>query len=128
MKLALQNAFADQDWNALSKTAHALIELNPSNSRAYYFLGKALYKTQKYEQAIEPLRTAIDDGIYKDYAYFYLASCFASRKENELAYQYLEEAVNLGFIGGDELVKDDNLTIFSSKEAYKKLARYSHEH
>ncbi len=127
-KKSLSSAFYNSNWDLVINSANELIEINPSNSRAHYFLGKALVNKNLYDQAIKHLEIAIQDGIYIDHAYFYLASCMASKKENEIAYNYLTKAVNLGFIDGDVLLKDENLNIFSERTSYKKLARWGHHH
>ncbi|MEP1035543.1 serine hydrolase [Ekhidna sp.] len=126
IKRQIGMAFSEGNWQTLLQKSSELIGLNPSNSRAHYLKGKALYMLSEYKEAVSYLNVAIKDNIYKDYALFYQASCMANLGEDEKAIEYLSQAVNLGFNDGDALMRDSNLSRFSHEPSFKKLAEYAH--
>lgn len=119
-------AFYENDHEKMIEVCEKMISINPSNSRAHYFLGRSYYETSQFEKIEQPMLEALSGKTLIDYAHFYLASFYAFQNQEEKAYWHLTQAVNLGFIDGDRLLDDQNLSIFEGTESYKKLARWGH--
>ena len=128
LKTTMRDAFNKNDHETLISTSTRLIELNSSNSRAQYFLGRAYYDLGQFEKVEKPMLEALSGKTLVDYAHFYLAGFYAKKGENKTAYWHLTQAVNGGFIDGDRLLNDKNLAIFKGTESYRKLAKWGHDH
>ncbi len=83
-----------RDWDAAIKQYRQLVELNPTSGMYQYRLGDSLLNAKQYEQAIEPLRQAIELGafqhgpvkwVHRGEAAYLLAAAYAGRGDKEKA-------------------------------------------
>jgi tetratricopeptide (TPR) repeat protein len=73
------------------------VERNPNNTAALAHLGMALYRRQRYEDAVEPLEKAISQGAENE-AYYYtlgLSYVYGEPRQCDKAIPWLEKALEI---------------------------------
>jgi tetratricopeptide (TPR) repeat protein len=84
--------------NAASEASESLsqaIALNPKSFDAHFYLGRVLYATKDYANAVKELRAAVDLNPRHAEARFFLGTALESAGESEAAMTEYQELVNL---------------------------------
>lgn len=72
-------------------------ETNPSNFRAFYYIGIVLSVTGREAEAVENFSTSLDISLYQPYVFFRRAQSYYHLGQYTEALRDLDKAVSLGF-------------------------------
>ncbi len=112
--------FQSQKWPEAVTAYTALTKAEPENGQAWVRLGSSLISLDKYQEAVEPLRKAVE--ILKGpQAMYLLGSAYAKLNEKDKAFENLTAASNAGFGQLARLENDPNLAALRSDPRYSKL-------
>lgn len=118
--VAAARLFQDQKW-AEAVTAYTnLTKTEPANGMAWYRLGSSLSNLNKYEEAVEPLKKAVEI-LRGPQAMYSLGAAYARLKDKDRAFEVLTQASTAGFAGLARLENDPNLANLRDDPRYTKL-------
>lgn len=114
-------AYTAKDWAKAVELYTAITSDQPKNGRAWYRLGASLHGTGANEKAIVAFQKAIDAGAPPFFAEYGMALAYASMKNSEKAFEYLEKSVKNGFSQLDQIRTDEELASLRSDLRFTKV-------
>lgn len=92
------------------------------NAKTYYELGNALMDVKQYEESIYSYRMSQNMEYEPSYNVEYNIACaYAMMGEEESAFEYLEYALESGYLNKDNLLNDEDLASIRDKTQFKSL-------
>jgi tetratricopeptide (TPR) repeat protein len=114
-------AFQAKNWPKAVELYSAITTEQPKNGRAWYRLGTSLHGTGANEKAIGAFQMAIDAGAPPFFAEYGMALAYASMKNSDKAFEYLEKAAANGYSQLDLLNSDAELASLRSDARFAKV-------
>lgn len=112
--------YKQQKWAEAAKAYRAVTKAEPENGRAWYFLGSSLHSMGKYDQAVEAFQKNVAIAN-NPLAMFNIACGYSRLKKADMAFEWLEKALNNGAAPMINLEKDTDLENIRSDARFKKM-------
>jgi tetratricopeptide (TPR) repeat protein len=116
---------------AKDSTAGFVRASNDSKRRGggdWYSRGMDLHGDERYDEAIEAFRKAIDAGYREDAASYNIACGYALKGDRDKAFEWLRKASEAGFDVASYLERDDDLDNLKSDPRWRELKKSAREH
>lgn len=117
---AAAKLYQEQKWAEAITAYTALTKSEPENGTAWFRLGSSLTNLNKYQEAIEPLKKAVE-VLRGPQAMYLLGATYAKLNEKDKAFETLNQASTAGFSGLTRLQNDPNLASLRDDPRYSKL-------
>jgi tetratricopeptide (TPR) repeat protein len=114
-------AYQAKDWAKAAQLYGQITSRQPQNSRAWYRLAVSLHGTENEDNAITAYQKSVQAGIPTGIGEYGIALCYASKKDAEKAFQYLQKATQDGFSEPDRLAGDQELAALRSDGRFAKV-------
>ena len=114
-------AYQAKNWTKAVELYSAITAEHAENGRAWYRLGTSLHGTGANEKAIAAFQKAIEAGAPPFFAEYGIALAYASVKNTEKSFEYLEKAAKDGFSQLDQLHSDPELAVLRSDPRFAKV-------
>jgi uncharacterized protein (TIGR03067 family) len=98
-----------QQFKEAAATFQKLVELEPDNAIAWQLLGYSLHSAGELDAAIEVHEKAATFDQTRGISLYNLGCAYTIRKEQDRAFQYLNQAVAAGFRRADQFASDSDL-------------------
>jgi beta-lactamase regulating signal transducer with metallopeptidase domain/tetratricopeptide (TPR) repeat protein len=98
------------------------------SGRDWYSRGMDLHQDDRYDEAIEAFRKAIEAGYREDAASYNIACGYALKGNRDKAFEWLRKAAEAGFEVASYLEHDDDLDNLKSDPRWKELKKAVKEH
>ncbi|MEW6738142.1 MAG: tetratricopeptide repeat protein [Acidobacteriota bacterium] len=119
---AADEFFQRKDWNKAVPAYQAITKAEPENGQAWYRLGYALHALGQYREAIEAFQHML--AIRPNPIAMYNIACsYAKLNEKDHAYQWLEKAMQNGFIQLQVLESDADLENLRSDARFSEIQK-----
>jgi beta-lactamase regulating signal transducer with metallopeptidase domain/tetratricopeptide (TPR) repeat protein len=96
---------------------------NPKGGGDWYSRGMNLHNSERYDEAIEAFRHAIDEGTRVDAATYNIACGYALKGDARQAVEWLRKSLDEGFELSSYIDKDDDLDGIRSDPGFVELRR-----
>jgi tetratricopeptide (TPR) repeat protein len=96
-------AYEVKDWAAAAALYGKISEAEPKNARALFRLGVARHGLGEQEKAIASYQESLEAGLPAPFGEFALGAAYASLKDKEKAFEFLQKAAVDGFSQPEEL-------------------------
>jgi tetratricopeptide (TPR) repeat protein len=113
-------AYDAKNWSEAAKLYGQIVQAAP-NPHAWYRLGVSLNKTGEKDEAIEAFEKGRAAGLAPQFAELGIATVFASKKDKEKTFEYLEKAAQDGLSQPDQLSADADLSALKSDPRFAKI-------
>jgi tetratricopeptide (TPR) repeat protein len=113
-------AYDAKNWSEAAKLYGQIVQAAP-NPRAWYRLGVSLNKAGEKDKAIEAFEKGRASGLAPQFAELGMATVFASKKDKEKAFEYLEKAAQDGLSQPDQLSADADLAALKSDPRFARI-------
>lgn len=90
-------AYQSKDWSKSAQLYDKITKEQPANGRAWYRLGASLHGTGADEKAIAAFQKAAEAGVPSFIVEFAIAQAYASMKNADKAFEYLDKAAQHGY-------------------------------
>lgn len=114
-------AFARQAWAEAARGYEARVAVDPADGHAWFRLGSARYQLTWHQAAIDAYTKADALGVYPMIARYNAACSAALLGETDLAFTWLDKAVDTAAFGPDKLTADDDLASLRADPRWAKL-------
>jgi beta-lactamase regulating signal transducer with metallopeptidase domain/tetratricopeptide (TPR) repeat protein len=94
----------------------------------WYSRGMDFHGDERYDEAIEAFRKAIDAGYREDAASYNIACGYALKGDRDKAFEWLKKASEAGFDVGSYLERDDDLDNLKSDPRWREIKKSLREH
>ena len=94
----------------------------------WYSRGMDLHGDERYDEAIEAFRKAIDAGYREEAASYNIACGYALKGDRDKAFEWLKKASEAGFDVASYLERDDDLDNLKSDPRWRELKKSAREH
>ena len=111
--------FTAQKWNEAAPAYEALTKTHPNNGRVWYRLGYSLHSMGKYQEAARAFQRSVEIGN-NPLVMYNLACSYARLGEEDKAFEWLNKALNLGFVA-PQLSADPDLDALHSDARFKEV-------
>jgi tetratricopeptide (TPR) repeat protein len=115
-------AYESKDWAKATELYTQIASLNPKDGRAWYRLGVSLHHTGQEEEAIAAFEQATANAAPVHLVQYQTALAYASLKNSEQTFSFLEKAVSNGFAQPELLRSDLELQPYRSDPRFLKVA------
>jgi hypothetical protein len=112
--------FQSQKWPEALIAFEALTKTEPTNGMAWYRLGASLGNLNKHQEAVAPLKKAVEI-LQGPQAMYLLGSTYARLNDKDKAFESLTQAVTAGFAALLRLENDASLASLREDPRYQKL-------
>ena len=112
--------FQKQDWANAVKAYQAITTQQPNNGRAWSQLGMSCFAAGDYQQAVTALLKAAAIG-HNPTIMYNLACVYTRLKDNDKAFEWLNQAAQRGFKQAQLLESDDDLAALRGDSRFKTL-------
>ena len=113
-------AYQAQDWGTAATLYGQITTQQPANGRAWYRLAVALDGQGQQDEAVAAFQKAIQAGVPAGIGEYGMALSYASRQDNERAFEYLNKAAQDGFSDSARLAADAELASLRSDSRFAK--------
>lgn len=96
---------------------------NPKSGGDWYSRGMELHNDERYDEAIEAFRHAIEEGTRVEAATYNIACGYARKGDADRAIEWLKKSVEEGFELSSYIDKDDDLDAIRSDPRFAELRR-----
>ncbi|MGB8474110.1 MAG: tetratricopeptide repeat protein [Candidatus Acidiferrum sp.] len=114
-------AYDSKDWQTAARLYRQISETEPKNPRTWFRLATALHEIGEQTEAISAYQKALDAGLPAALGEYQLALVYASMKEDEKSFEFLEKAAAHGFNQPEPLSSDSELAGLRSDARFSKL-------
>lgn len=115
------SAYQSNNWRKAARLYQQIADTDPKNSRAWYRLATSLHEMGEQEKAIVACRKSMEAGLPPAIGEYQLALVYASLKENEKSFEFLENAAKHGFNQPETLLSDSELAGLRDDARFSKL-------
>ena len=124
--LATEAAKADEtyqakNWPEAARQYEAIAAVQPKNARAWYRLGISLHGLGKQDEAIEAYQKCIQAAGPAGAAEYAIGVAYASKRDSENGFKYLQKADDDGFNDAGRLNGDEELSSLRSDARFAKI-------
>lgn len=107
-------------WNEAEKAFAKIVKAEPKNARAWFLLGTAKHSQKKWIGAIEAFKKNVE--IAKTpFGMYNVAVGYSMLDKKDLAFEWLEKALNSGAAYGSNISADDDFTNIKSDARFKEM-------
>ena len=100
-----------------------VVTLNPRFGHAWNSLGLAYFQSKDYRKAITAYGMGLESGYgYPFQAAFNVACCYARLGEKDLALEWLQKSLDLGFRSLQQIQDDENFRSLRGDPRFRKMA------
>ena len=114
---AADTLFQAQKWDEAVKAYGAITKLQPANNRAWYRLAYSLHAAGKYNEAIDAYQKIAANN--NPTVLYNLACAYARLNNKDKAFEWLNKAVNAGFLQTAQLNSDPDLASLREDGRFK---------
>jgi hypothetical protein len=114
---AADTLFQAQKWDEAAKAYDAITKTQPANNRAWYRLAYALHAAGKYNQAVDAYQKIAANN--NPTVLYNLACAYARLNNKDKAFEWLNRAVNAGFLQAAQLNSDADLASLREDSRFK---------
>jgi tetratricopeptide (TPR) repeat protein len=114
-------AYEAKDWKKAALLYQQIVKEEPKNPRTWYRLATSLHEIGEQAKAIEAYQKSMEAGLPPVLGEYQLALVYASLKENEKSFEFLQKAADHGFSQPDQLTVDTELTELRGDARFPKL-------
>lgn len=111
-----------KDWGAAARLYGQITAHQPGNGRAWYRLAVALDGQGQQDEAVAAFQKSIQAGVPAGIGEYGIALSYASRQDNERAFEFLGKAAQDGFSDSARLASDAELASLRSDSRFAKVA------
>jgi tetratricopeptide (TPR) repeat protein len=120
-KQAVNRAMQVGDWDTVVKVLQPVVEREPENAGATFYLGFALHAQGKYEDALIYHARAADFDSTRSLALYNWACCLALQGRSELALDKLGAALDAGFVARIDVADDPDFQSLTDNPRFQEL-------
>jgi tetratricopeptide (TPR) repeat protein len=110
-------------WAPAVQMYQSLVEREPNNGRAWFNLGYALHYSRQHTRAIEAFEYARQLGYRRSISTYNIACAYSMLEQRELAFEWLERAVDDGYDASGYINGDRDLDNLRSDPRFQRLVR-----
>jgi len=114
-------AYASKDWQDAARLYQAIAETEPQNPRVWYRLATSLHEIGEQTKALAAYQKSMEAGLPPAIGEYQIALVYASMKENEKSFEFLQKAADHGFSQPDQLTGDTELAELRGDARFPKL-------
>ena len=119
---AANDAYQAKDWGMAARLYGQITTQQPSNGRAWYRLAVALDGQGQQDEAVAAFQKSIQAGVPAGIGEYGIALSYASRQDNERAFEYLNKAAQDGFSDSARLAANAELASLRSDSRFANVA------
>ncbi|MEZ6134817.1 MAG: M56 family metallopeptidase [Pirellulaceae bacterium] len=116
------------EWSKAIRLLEPIVQKDPTNGDAIFYLGYALHANGQVEQALEYHKLAADFPKTKAIALYNWACALALQGEVQGALEKLTEALDAGFVHQEQLSDDPDLAVLVDTDEFKALEARMNSH
>jgi tetratricopeptide (TPR) repeat protein len=114
-------AYQAKDWPKAAQMYGHITSRQQQNGRAWYRLAVSLHGTGAEDQAIAAYEKSIQTGVPPSIGEYGLALVYASKKDTDNAFKFLQKAAQDGFSEPDRLAADQELAALRSDPRFAQV-------
>lgn len=115
-------AYESRDWQKAAHLYQQIAEKEPQNPRIWYRLATSLHGLGEQEKAVAAYQKSIDAGLPPALGEYQIGLVYASMKEREKSFAFLQKAAEHGFSQPERLDADEELGALRGDARFSKLA------
>lgn len=113
--------FQDQEWKPAVKTFKQILDDEPQNGEAWFYLGLSFHSLKMYQEALHAYNYADSLGFTQAQTRYNMACSYSLMNEKGKALHALAEAMNAGFQQLQQLLSDTDLDNIRNEPAFQEL-------
>jgi tetratricopeptide (TPR) repeat protein len=114
--------YSKERWAPAIVLYESFVKREPSNGRAWFNLGYALHYSREHTKAIAAFEHALALGYHKPTSTYNIACAYAMLNQRDLAFEWLNRAVDAGFDSSGKLSWDRDLDNLRSDPRFTRFA------
>lgn len=114
-------AYESQDWQKVARLYQQIAGEEPKNPRTWFRLATSLHEIGEQTKAIAAYQKSMEAGLPPALGEYQLALVYASMKEDEKSFEFLEKSAQHGFNQPEPLSSDSELAELRGDARFAKL-------
>lgn len=110
-----------KNWSEAARLYGTIAPAQPKNVRAWYRLGVSLHGLGKQDEAIAAYQKCLQTGGPVGAAEYGIGLAYASKRDEENAFKYLQKSTEDGFSDAGRLNGDEELSVLRSDARFAKI-------
>lgn len=103
-----EQALASKDWSSAEKVFRSALSTDGKNGEAWFGLGEALYGEQRFSDAADAYKHAVETNFQPMRSQYREAKCLSRAEQKDLAFASLEAINRQGFQGVSSLTSESD--------------------
>jgi tetratricopeptide (TPR) repeat protein len=119
--------YSTGQWAPAVKLYESLVQSEPNNGRAWFNLGYALHYSREHARAIEAFEHARQLDYNRPVTHYNIACAYSMLGQRELAFEWLERAVDEGYEANGYINSDRDLDNLRSDPRFQRFIRLARD-